>query len=185
MGRPRKNPPTITNHCPTCDKDFVIKYVKKHQVYCSKTCAQHSPSVRALSLKNQKLTYLEKYGVEHPMQTVAVKNNFKQSMLEKYGVEHPSHMTDFNEKVKSTLKEKYGSENYNNIEQIKQTMLERYGVDNIQKLKHINEKTSNTKLKNHYDFIIQYCNENKLHFLCNWEEYNCRSEEHTSELQSH
>ena len=28
---------------------------------------------------------------------------------------------------------------------------------NIQKLKHINEKTSNTKLKNHYDFIVQYC----------------------------
>jgi len=147
MGRLRKNPINVTKKCPTCDQDFVIKYSKKHQIYCSKSCSQKSPDVVNKIKLGQKQTFLKKYGVEHPMMTNEVKNNFKKSMLDNHGVEHPSHMVDHKEKVRLSLIEKYGDENYNNIDQMKKTMLERYGVDNYRKTQECSNKIKSTCLK--------------------------------------
>jgi hypothetical protein len=171
MARPKKNPLTVINRCPTCGKDFNIKYEKKHQVYCSKTCAQHAPSVLNKMRESQKKTYLKKYGVEHPMQTKKVQDTFKRSMLNKYGVDHPAKMPNFIINVKATLKDRYGIENYNNIKKIKSTMLSRYGVDNPQKSKTIVEQTTLTKKSNHYDFLINFCKDKKLELLCSKVDY--------------
>ena len=147
MGRPKKNPITVTNHCPTCGDDFVIKYSKKHQVYCSRTCSQRSPSVIEKMKNSQKETFLKNYGVKHPMLADSVKSNFKNSMLSKYGVDHPSHMVGYREKVKATLKERYGVENYNNIDQMEKTMVDRYGVDNYRKTQDCSDKIKQTCLR--------------------------------------
>jgi hypothetical protein len=45
-----------------------------------------------------KLTCLEKYGVEYPLQNEEIKNKIKQTCLAKYGVEHPSQDPNISEK---------------------------------------------------------------------------------------
>jgi len=147
MGRPRKNPIYVTNHCPVCDQNFAIKYSKKHQIYCSKSCSQRSPVVIEKIKVSQKQTFLKNYGVEHPMLDKDVKIKFKKSMLNKHGVEHPSHMSDHKNKVKSSLMKKYGDESYNNIDQMKKTMMEKYGVDNYRKTQECSDKIKSTCLK--------------------------------------
>jgi len=147
MGRRRKNPINVTKQCPTCGVNFLIKYSKQHQVYCSRACSQKSPSVIAKMKCSQKETFIEKYGVEHPMLTDATKLNFKKSMLSKYGVDHPSHMDGHREKVKLTLKNRYGAENYNNLKQMEKTMFDRYGVVNYRKTSACSDKIKQTCLK--------------------------------------
>jgi len=172
MSRPRKNPLTITKHCPGCDHDFEVSYYKRNrQIYCTKKCAQHCPSVLDKMKKSQKETYLKNYGVEHPMQTTDVKEHFKKAMLLKYGVEHPSKMPNYRTNVKNTLKQRYGVENYTNLPKMKATMMERYGVDNPSKLKIFTDKARITKMSDHYNFLIKFCKENNLEFLCSLENY--------------
>ena len=140
MARPKKNPDFVNKQCPTCSSPFVISYRKKHQVYCSKSCAQRNVSTITKMIDSQKRSSIEKYGVDHPMKNSVVVENFKKSMIEKYGVSSALKLDEFVVKAENTRISRYGDGNYNNVEQIKKTCLERYGVDNFRKSEGYNIK---------------------------------------------
>ena len=157
----------IIKTCTICKKEFRAK--RNSQKFCSKTCAQHDPSVLDKMRKSQNKTFNEKYG-GHPMKTnTETVIRFKKSLFENHGEDY---FTNYlvNE-TKKTKKEKYGNENYNNIEKNKQTCLEKYGVDNVFKSKNILEKRSKNVMTKHYNDLITLCQNENLEFLCNKEEY--------------
>lgn len=121
----------------------------------------------------RKKTYLEHFGVEHPMLSNEVKDKIKVTCNLKYGVDNPSQSTDVKNKVRATYISHYGVDNPNKATQIKekkkQTCLDKYGVsspfednearnkakqtyiahfgvDNPQKNKDIHNKTKMTML---------------------------------------
>jgi very-short-patch-repair endonuclease len=120
---------------------------------------------------SQKSTYLKKYGKEHPMMVESVMDKFKTSMLKKYGESSALKVEKFIEKSKKTKTERYGDENYNNEELRKATCVERYGVDNPGKIKSVVDQAVKTKLNNHYDFLVKFCDGEGLDFLCEKDNY--------------
>ena len=144
MARPRKNPITIDKTCPTCKKTFTISSRKYRQIFCSKTCAQHNPSVLEKMEKSKQKTYDEKYGGLHPMQTKQTVDNFKKSLFENHGKDYFTNYLV--KKSKETNLQKYGDENYNNKEKSKQTCLKRYGVENFVYTDEYKEKSKQTCL---------------------------------------
>ena len=172
MSRPRKNPEFVEKKCPTCQSIYVISYRKKHQVYCSKSCAQQNPATKSKMVISQKTTYLNNYGVEHPMKTAKVVDNFKNSMVRKYGVTSALKSSTFFEKSKATKLGKYGDEHFNNRSQANQTCMERYGVDNIRKVKSVVDEVSSTRRLNHYSFLVDHCSKTGLQFMCSADDYN-------------
>lgn len=130
MARPKKHPDFVEKTCPTCVLPFSISYRKKHQVYCSKSCAQKNPATILKMVASQKSTSIKKYGVDHPMKTAGVVENFKSAMVEKYGVSSALKSKEFFDKAKSTRLERYGDEDYNNLEKRRATSKEKYGEIN-------------------------------------------------------
>jgi len=145
MARPRKNPLTIDKICPTCNKTFTISYRKNKQIFCSKTCAQHNPSVLEKMEKSKQKTYNEKYNGLHPMQTKQTVDNFKKSLFKNHGDNYFKEYLV--EKTKESKLKKYGNANYNNIEKVKLTCLEKYGVDNFVKTEEYKELSKDTCLE--------------------------------------
>lgn len=133
MSRPRKNPVTVNIVCEQCFVTFTVKYTKRTQRFCSVKCSQNSPSVKSLMRNSQLKSFIEKYGVDHPMKTPSVVDNFKTSMKKKYGVEHALQKEEFVQKSKTTAKDRHGNENYRNSSKMKKTCLNKYGVDNFVK----------------------------------------------------
>ena len=107
--------------CQTCGEPVkFINPTKGYQKYCSPKCRANSDIYKY----EQKLYYINKYGVDNPSKSEEVKNKYKQTCLEKYGVDNP-YKSDC---VKT---------------KIKQSCLEKYGVTNIGKLQlHINKLSS-------------------------------------------
>jgi len=97
-------------------------------------------------------TCLERYGVEHPMQSKVVKDKKTQSNLEKYGVEHVLQADFFKEKAKKTTLERYGVEHATQSEvvreKVRQTNLSRLGVEYPTQSKAVKEKVKKTNLAN-------------------------------------
>ena len=110
--------------CDKCKNNFNItldayyKNIKKHNFYSCQKC----------SYDKSKITYKEKYGVEHPLKSDISKNKMKKTNLERYGVEN----TFQHEKFKN---------------KIRKTNLSKYGVDNPMKNKNIMKKAITTKRK--------------------------------------
>jgi len=130
----------IEKICPTCNKQFQAKRTSVR--FCSKTCAQHHPSVLEKMQSSKQKTYDKKYGGLHPMQTEKTVNNFKDSIFKKYGNDYFTNYLV--KKTKETNLKTHGDENYNNVEQIKKTCLERYGVENYVYTDEYKEKSKNT-----------------------------------------
>ena len=171
MARPKLNPDTIDKICPTCKKTFTISYsLRTRRTYCSKSCANHDPLVIAKMITSQNNTFNEKYGM-HPMKTEQTKENLKASVKEKYGVEWISSSEGWYETVEKNNITKYGIEHYNNREQSKITCLEKYGVDNPTKSSAVRDSIIETKHKEHYKFLEQYCAKNNLILLFKEEQY--------------
>ena len=81
----------------------------------------------------RKKTYLEHYGVEHPMFSADVKNKMQQTCLERFGVSNVSSAESIKLKKKTTCLERYGVENPNQVDDVKEkkrnTCLKKYGVE--------------------------------------------------------
>ena len=75
-----------------------------------------------------------------------VRDKHKKTMLEKYGVEHALQSSNIKDKFKKTLLENYGHDNLNNAFKKKRekTNIEKYGVKNPLESKSIRVKTNNT-----------------------------------------
>lgn len=169
MSRSKNQKNWLQINCKHCGVLFECR-VSKPKMFCGKKCSNNNTTTKQKIIAGQKKTFDEKYG-GHPMTTEQGKSNFKSSIIKKYGVDSYSKLDEYKQKVKQTLLDRYGSENYINVDKIKSTMLNKYGVDNAAKIKSVLDKRSHTKKFNHYNFLINYCNNNKLQFLCNEEDY--------------
>lgn len=108
--------------CPVCGKPMIWNTTRSPEP-CSKEC------------KKQKLKqyYLQKYGVEHPMQSDSTKNKFKSTMRSKYGVEHALQNINIKNKAISTNQKQFGCawgiQSPDVREKAKTTMMKKYGAD--------------------------------------------------------
>lgn len=157
----------IRKTCPTCETEFDAR--RNSTQYCSKTCAQHNPTVIERMRVSQKKVYDEKYGGKHPMQTKATVEKFKRSMRTIHGDDW--YKTTHVEKTKKTKLSRYGDENYNNAASMKQTCLDRYGVDNARKISSVVDRVNKTVMDNHYKFLLALSKKNNIRLLFSRDEY--------------
>ena len=136
----------INFFCTSCNKENVkcFAYLMKRNTLC-KRC------VTIQSLPKQKITMLEKYGVEHASQNAEIRNKIKQGFIEKYGVDNPSKLEEIKDKQKKTNLERYGVEfivhNKESKEKMVQTNLEKYGTKYGLQNQAIKEKIVKTNLE--------------------------------------
>ena len=136
----------INFFCTTCNKENIkcFTFLIKRNTLC-KRCVTIS------SLPKQKVTMLEKYGVEHASQNKEIKNRIIEGFIKKYGVDNPSKLKEVKEKQKNTNLKKYGVEyivhNKESNDKMKQTNLEKYGASCCLKNKNIKEKIKLTNLE--------------------------------------
>lgn len=102
--------------------------------------------------EKNKLTNLERHGVEFISQLDWVKDKVKETNLEKYGVEYYSQTNEFKERIVATMLEKYGVSNglllETSIERAKQKMLELYGCEHgFQSLEILNKITKTNRYR--------------------------------------
>lgn len=126
--------------CPVCGKQFVWNTTRKVEP-CSKQCRKE------LTRRNN----LEKYGVEHPMQSKQVQENHKKSLKKHYGVEHPLQSEAIKTKAIQTNREKFGSDWGLSSDEVKtkarQTMTEKYGAPTTLESKELADKVKRTTVE--------------------------------------
>ena len=89
------------DNCEICGKQFVRTVANKIDgvTTCSHECSQ-------MKLKRK---YLEKYGVEHPMQCQEVQDHFHDAMEQKYNKRHALQISEFKTKQESTNLKEFGT----------------------------------------------------------------------------
>lgn len=127
--------------CDICKKHRTIMYrnyinnVKNYGFYTCEKCSHMKNKMTEKKIygdenyrnvEKNKITCLDKYGVEHPLQKYEFKEKSRLKKIEKYGDEKYNNR----DKFKETNLKKYSDENYNNFEKYKKTCLDRYGVEN-------------------------------------------------------
>lgn len=130
--------------CPVCGKQFVWNTTRKVEP-CSKECKKE------LTRRNN----IEKYGVEHPMQSKQVQENHKKSLKKHYGVEHPLQSEAIKKKAIQTNREKFGSDWGLSSDEVKtkarQTMTEKYGAPTTLQSKELSDKVKRTMINKYGD----------------------------------
>ena len=153
-------------YCPICGKEFKMspKQLRKHRkglnvfIGCCSSCSasfrslvQGSSFSREDVQKKSKQTMLERYGVEHSLQSAQVREKVKKTNLERYGVENVTQSPIIQEKTRKTNLERYGVERPSQSkkvqEKMEKTMMERYGVKHAAQLKEFLEKMQETTMK--------------------------------------
>lgn len=162
-GRTKKGSPNIIKlsllQCDQCSSSFVYWYgtnvLRKRFNFCSNLCQNAAQRKGGILDQSRKQTYLENWGVDHPMKTSEGRQLFKEGMKEIHGIEHPSNSqamlntrrenyklrTGFDfplqnpsvkEKSKATSRIKYGADCFAASEVGRQKMtqatLDKYGV---------------------------------------------------------
>ena len=94
-------------------------------------------------------TNLEKYGVEHALQSKEIQNKAKETCKERYGVEHPAQSEEIQKLFVQTNLMTYGVENPSQSQIIKdrkaETTMAHYGVENPFQAEEIIEKINTDK----------------------------------------
>ena len=126
--------------CPICGN--IIEWNTTRAIEpCSKECRRE-----ATRRKN-----LEKYGVEHPMQSKQVQANHRQAMLDKYGVASPLQSEEIRNRVMQTNRERFGTDwalgSQHVLDKSKDTMLQRYGTEYAMQSDQVREKSRQTCLE--------------------------------------
>jgi hypothetical protein len=98
-------------------------YISYHdEEYICKICSK----------ENQKITMLEKYGVEYALQSEQFKNKAKKTWIKNLGVDHPSKSKIIRDKFTKTMINRYGCknalENVNIINKLKIKNFDKYGM---------------------------------------------------------
>lgn len=126
-----------------CSKKF--RELVKHNNFGCKKC---SILIKVNKTKN---TCIRKYGFTTTLKTMDVKNKIQKTMLKKYGVEHPMQSEKIKEQYKNTCYEKFGFENPSlNLEiknKVKHTCLEKFGVENPFQSEEVKNKIKNYNIK--------------------------------------
>lgn len=127
--------------CKICGKQFV--WNSTADALCSSECRKE------LTKQNN----LQKYGVEHPMQSKEVQMHHRQSMLEKHGVESPLQSSEIRQKAIKSNFAKYGSEwalgNKDFYNATRNTMIDKYGSANAMQVESIKAKALEARNKIH------------------------------------
>ena len=140
---PKTSKQKIDVSCDNCDSKHKISYFSylrniKNDIYHCKHCS----GIRF------KETFINKYGVDHPLKLEEFKQKSKDTNLERYGVEYSIQNKEIKEKAKKTIKERYGSDEYMLTDDFKKkskiTLYKKYGVDSPLKNNTIKKKVENT-----------------------------------------
>jgi len=143
---PRTSKHKIDVSCDNCKQEYQISYFSylrniKNDIYHCKHCS----GVRS------KETFLERYGVDHPLKLEEFKEKSKRTNLERYGVEYSILNEKIKDKARKTIKEKYGSDEYMSTEDFREkskiTLNNNYGVDYPLQNEEIKLKVENTCLE--------------------------------------
>ena len=129
----------------------VFRELKQNMTpYCSKC-------VYKISVEKRKITFLEKYGVEHSLQYDIFKNKAKQTSIINYGVVYPSQSQEIKNKIKETSLKNWGVEHPSKSEIIKskktETCYMNSGYMYPTQNQETKEKSKKTSLKN---FGVEY-----------------------------
>jgi hypothetical protein len=144
--------------CEECGQEVKKQVRSIHARLLCKGCQVKESLSRvdfSVVLDRRKKTCLEKYGVEHTLQSKEHKEKSRKTCLEKYGREHFSGSQEWATKTRDTCLKRYGVENVLQNETIKtrareaskKTCLEKYGVDTPLKSQEIREKRDRTMLE--------------------------------------
>jgi len=112
--------------------------------YCSTVCSNNSEQVQ----QKKKDSCKENFGVDHPLQSVEIRERFIQTSIDRNGVSNPSKSQLIKDKKLQTNKEHWGTENPMQSKKIQkkqiQTMISRHGVEYPMQSKEIKEQTRQT-----------------------------------------
>ncbi len=130
--------------CLTCGNRVRFSFADgAYQRFCSSRCGQLHSTVKQAKVK----TNLERHGV--PNAGGFGTEVHKSAMLEKYGVEHPMDSFEIRQRVVDTNLERYGVTNVFAAEEIKEkikdTVIERYGVEHVMQVPSVKAKYRNEK----------------------------------------
>jgi hypothetical protein len=106
--------------CKICGSDIIFSIGRKQFAkYCSTVCAGRDDDNR----RKYENTMIKKYGVKHPIQHSAIKQQMQNTMQSRYGVDHYVLSTDFAKKSQETCLVKYGVDHYRKTLESKQRYL--------------------------------------------------------------
>lgn len=152
---------THLTHCPICGKEMIWNSTRKVEP-CSKECKKE------LTRRNN----LEKYGVEHPMQSKEVQSKHREAMLNKYGVASPLQSAELKQKASDSIKRKFGTawalSSREVKEKAKKTMKERYGGETTLESSILRKKVEETVIKKYgvHNVMQNYNVKNKASNTC-------------------
>lgn len=102
--------------------------------------------------EKRKKTYLDKFGVENPLQNKEIMEKVCLTNFQKYGHIYPLQVPEFKEKAKLTSLEHFGVDCPSKSEEIKEktrlTNIQKYGVSNIMQSPEVRAKANETLCKN-------------------------------------
>ena len=143
----------ICGNCKSRIAHNSIEYKEKIKLtFLAKYGVDH-PS-KAEQIKNKKKeTYLNHYGVENPFKSKEILEKREQTYIKHYGVKNPVQSKEIQEKIKNTCIAKYNVphplQSNEIIKKVEETCINRYGVKNPFQSEEIKDKIKQT-LKEHY-----------------------------------
>ena len=129
--------------CDVCGELMTREYKTyiTHRKYNLDTCTKCKD-------KKSKVTNIERYGCQNPMQAAEIREKARATMLNKYGVEFPAQSEAVREKMRATTMAHYGVEHAAQSENIKQQMkdtcLAKYGVPHFSQTSIYKDKMAET-----------------------------------------
>lgn len=134
--------------CDVCTNTRFIMY--KEYMRSLKNKGYYSCKGSCSSGKN-KLTCIEKYGLDNPSKIEEFKNKKKETSMLRLGVDSPFKSIDIREKIKSVLIEKYGIDNPSKsiefLNKKKSTLMKRYNVECYFSSDDFKEKSKKTNIE--------------------------------------
>ena len=130
----------------TCTEEFSKTF--RHLIKNGSLCIKCSKIISNYKIRK---TNLQRYGVEHSLQSKEVRDKGKKTNLQRYGVEHVGQSKEVRAKMRSTNLERYGVECNLQLseikEKIKETNLHRYGFEYPSQSKEVQDKVKKTNLQ--------------------------------------
>ena len=148
--------------CVVCGKEFELKSPWT-QLTCSTKCKgiyrKQSGISKQASLKAKK-TMLERYGVEHALQSNEFLERSKATLKSNYGVDNPMKSDEIKMRVQETCLDKYSVDNPSKsskiVAQIRKSFQYKYGVDNAMKVDEFRQaQRKSTKQSIGYDYALK------------------------------
>lgn len=153
---PKGSTALIHVKCDICGKIREIRYrdyvnsESNHGYYACADCASYK----------RRDTFIERFGVDHPLKTDETKNKIKVTCLEKYGYENVNQVPEHKEKTKQTCLKKYGYSSIGLVPEIQdkahETNMKKYGSPYVMGTEHFKNKSLEYYKKN---YGVSHCSQ--------------------------